>query len=104
MAFFRRRGGRERRPAVRWVPVAWPSHQPEAEMLAGLLAQAQIPAFIRRSQGVDVPDMLAGGPRVLLVPEELMLEARAILDPYEPIEDADLPPDPPGPDAPDTPQ
>jgi hypothetical protein len=73
-------------------------------MLAGLLAQAEIPALIRRSSGVDVPDMLAGGARVLLVPEELMLEARALLDPYEPIDDADLPPDPPVAGGPDPPQ
>ena len=32
---------------------------------------------------MDVPDMLAGGPRELLVPADRELEARALLDPIE---------------------
>lgn len=79
---------RRRRPPrpepVRWVRVGLASHQPEAEMLAGLLAELEIPVLVRRTT-VDVPDMLAGGPRELLVPADRELEARALLDPYEPI-------------------
>ena len=52
---------------TRWVPVAFARHQPEAEMLAGLLAELEIPCFMRRTT-IDVPDMMAGGPRELLVP------------------------------------
>lgn len=70
---------------MRWVRVAIARHQPEAEMLAGMLADLEIPALVRRTT-MDVPDMLAGGPRELLVPADRELEARALLDPLEPIE------------------
>jgi hypothetical protein len=62
------------------VRVALAMHQPEAEMLAQRLAQLDIPVLVRRTT-MDVPDMLAGGPRELLVPAERALEARALLDP-----------------------
>ena len=83
-------GRRRRRPAVpepeppRWVRVAFARHQPEAEMLVGLLAELEIPALVRRAT-IDVPDMLAGGPREVLVPADRELEARALLDPSEPL-------------------
>ncbi len=54
-------------------------------MLANLLAELEIPVLVRRTT-MDVPDMLAGGPRELLVPADRALEARALLDPMEPIE------------------
>ncbi len=69
---------------MRWVKVAFARHQPEAEMLAGLLAELEIPVLMRRTT-IDVPDMLAGGPRALLVPADRELEARALLDPAEPL-------------------
>ena len=62
------------------VRVAVASHQPEAEMLAAMLRDAGIPVMIRRTT-FDVPDMLAAGPRELLVPADRELEARAMLDP-----------------------
>lgn len=74
----------DRPPPVPWVKVAFARHQPEAEMLTGLLAELEIPALVQRS--LDVPDMLAGGPRSILVPADRALEARALLDPMEPIE------------------
>jgi hypothetical protein len=82
LSLFRRRTAppKARNP---WVKVAFARHQPEAEMLAGLLAELEIPVLVRRA--VDVPDMLAGGPRDLLVPADRELEARALLDPMEPI-------------------
>jgi hypothetical protein len=73
---------------VRWVRAAWARHQPEAELMAALLAQLEIPVYIRRGPGVDVPDMLAGGGRELMVPADRVLEARALLDPSLPLEDA----------------
>lgn len=79
----RRREPEEERPE--WVKVAFARHQPEAEMLASLLAQLDIPVLMRRTT-IDVPDMLAGGPRELLVPADRVLEARALLDPAEPLE------------------
>ncbi len=69
------------------MQVAFARHQPEAEMLAAMLAELEIPCLVQRA--VDVPDMLAGGPRRLLVPADRELEARALLDPFAPI-----PPDP----------
>ena len=75
---------RARPEPVRWVQVAFARHQPEAEMLAGLLAELEIPCVVRRTT-IDVPDMLAGGPRELLVPADRELEARALLDPFAPI-------------------
>ena len=81
MSVFRRRRAREPRPpAPEWVKVARAMHQPEAEMLAQRLAELDIPVLIRRTT-MDVPDMLAGGPRELLVPADRALEARALLDP-----------------------
>lgn len=73
-----------------WVKVAWAHHLPEAELLAALLRDAQIPVLIQRSPGFDVPDALAGGARHLLVPARHELEARALLDPYEPITPSDV--------------
>lgn len=84
MGVFGRRTRRPRAEATSWVPVAFARHQPEAEMLAGLLAELEIPVVVRRTT-IDVPDMLAGGPRELLVPADRALEARALLDPQEPI-------------------
>lgn len=77
------RRGRPRPEPVRWVRVALASHQPEAEMLAGMLAEIDIPVVVRRTT-MDVPEMLAGGPRELLVPADRELEARALLDPLPP--------------------
>lgn len=79
--FRRRRDPAPEGPAKqRLVRVAVAMHQPEAEMLAALLEQLGIPVLIRRTT-FDVPDMLAAGPRELLVPEDRALEARALLDP-----------------------
>ena len=75
-----RRRARDPAPEPRWTRAAVALHQPEAEMLAGLLADHGIPAMIRRTT-YDVPDMLAGGPRELLVPADRELEARELLAP-----------------------
>jgi Putative prokaryotic signal transducing protein len=68
---------------MRWVRVAFARHQPEAEMLANMLAELDIPVVVRRAT-IDVPDMLAGGPRELLVPADRALEAHALIDPVGP--------------------
>jgi hypothetical protein len=85
LRWLRRRDRGRRPPAVEWRPVAWARHQPEAEMLADILRQYGIPVYFRRAGGVDLPDYLAGGARVLLVPSDRLLEAHALLDPHEPI-------------------
>ena len=49
------------------VKVAYAANEPEADMIAGLLLEAGIPAVIQRARGFDVPDFLAAGPRDILV-------------------------------------
>lgn len=70
-----------RTPEVEWVRVAIAHNQPEAEMIQGLLADAGIPAYVRRMAGFDVPDYLAGGPRDIMVPAPRAREAHAVVDP-----------------------
>jgi hypothetical protein len=91
----RGRGGPRRAPHPPPVRVAVAMHQPEAEMLVAMLADAGIPAMARRTT-FDVPDMLAAGPREILVPAARELEARALLDPWP--EGGDAGPDAPYPD------
>jgi hypothetical protein len=91
VSLFRRRAREPRPPEPQWVKVAFARHQPEAEMLASWLRELDIPVLVRRTT-MDVPDMLAGGPRELLVPADRELEARALLDPLAPEPEADDPP------------
>src|SRR5918995_6851670 len=67
------------------VGVAGARHQAEAELIQGLLIEEGIPSMLRRTRGFDVPDMLAAGPRDVLVPasgaaaaREALLEAELI--------------------------
>jgi hypothetical protein len=60
----------------------------EAELMQGILLEEGIPSMLRRSGGFDVPDMLAAGPRDVLVPESGVEAARALLAP-----DGELPPE-----------
>jgi hypothetical protein len=83
MGLFRRRRRETGPEPPPWVRVAFARHQPEAELLASRLAELDIPVLVRRAT-IDVPEMLAGGPRELLVPADRELEARALLDPIEP--------------------
>lgn len=64
-----------------FVRVAVARNQPESELLLMLLRDAEIPACFGRTRGFDVPDMLAAGPRDILVPAHLELDARAVLQP-----------------------
>jgi pimeloyl-ACP methyl ester carboxylesterase len=67
------------------VRVAGAQHQAEAELIQGLLLEEGIPSLLRRTRGFDVPDMLAAGPRDVMVPasgaeaaRELLLEAEVV--------------------------
>jgi Putative prokaryotic signal transducing protein len=62
------------------VKVAFAQQQPEAEMIQGLLSEHGIPSMLRRAAGFDVPDFLAAGPREVLVAEELVEQAREVLE------------------------
>ena len=53
--------------------------QPEAEFIQMLLLEEGVPSTLRRSAGFDVPDMLAAGPRDVLVPESGLEAARQVL-------------------------
>jgi hypothetical protein len=61
------------------VRVAGARHQAEAELIQGLLLEEGIPSMLRRTRGFDVPDMLAAGPRDVLVPASGAPAAREVL-------------------------
>ncbi len=64
--------------------MAGASNLAEAEFIQSLLLEEGVPSLLRRSAGFDVPDLLAAGPRDILVPlsgadvaREVLLEGRA---------------------------
>ncbi len=61
------------------VRVAWARNQSEAEFIQGLLLEEGVPSVLRRSAGFDVPDMLAAGPRDIMVARSGMATAREVL-------------------------
>ncbi|MES1193079.1 MAG: hypothetical protein ABUM26_02060 [Solirubrobacterales bacterium] len=54
-------------------------NQAEAELIQGLLLEEGVPSMLKRSAGFDVPDMLAAGPRDVLVPRSGADVAREVL-------------------------
>jgi zinc-ribbon domain len=61
------------------VRVAGARNQAEAELIQGLLLEEGVPSMLRRSRGFDVPDMLAAGPRDVMVPASGAGPARDVL-------------------------
>jgi hypothetical protein len=61
------------------VRVAGARHQSEAELIQGILLEEGIPSMLRRTRGFDVPDMLAAGPRDVMVPQSGAAAAREVL-------------------------
>ena len=61
------------------VRVAGAHHQAEAEFIQGLLLEEGVPSMLQRSRGFDVPDMLAAGPRDVMVPQTGVEAAREVL-------------------------
>ncbi len=61
------------------VRVAGAMNQAEAEFVQGLLLEEGIPSTLRRTRGFDVPDMLAAGPRDVMVPASGHGPAREVL-------------------------
>jgi hypothetical protein len=59
--------------------VAAGRNQSEAELIQGLLLEEGVPSMLKRSAGFDVPDMLAAGPRDVLVPRSGAAVAREVL-------------------------
>src|ERR671932_2845790 len=61
------------------VRVVGAHNQAEAELIRGLLLEEGVPSALRRTRGFDVPDMLAAGPRDVMVPASGYAAAREIL-------------------------
>jgi len=61
------------------VRVATGRHQAEAELIQGVLLEEGVPSVLKRTRGFDVPDMLAAGPRDVLVPASGVDVAREVL-------------------------
>ncbi|HWJ41869.1 MAG TPA: DUF2007 domain-containing protein [Solirubrobacterales bacterium] len=61
------------------VKVAFARTEPEAEMLQGLLAEADIPSLLKRSAGFDNPEFLPSGPRDVYVSQAHAKRARQVL-------------------------
>jgi hypothetical protein len=59
--------------------VAAGRNQAEAELIQGMLLEEGVPSMLKRSAGFDVPDMLAAGPRDVMVPESGAAVAREVL-------------------------
>jgi hypothetical protein len=65
------------------VKIAQARHQAEAELIQGLLLDRGVPSMLRRTRGFDVPDMLAAGPRDVMVPSTGAMVAREALNAAE---------------------
>jgi hypothetical protein len=74
------------------VRVAVGRQLPEAELIQNLLLDEGVPSALRRTRGFDVPEMLAAGPRDVLVPASGVAVARDVLLQAEMISDAPPPP------------
>jgi hypothetical protein len=61
------------------VRAAGAQNQAEAEFIQGLLLEEGVPSTLQRTRGFDVPDMLAAGPRDVMVPASGYAAAREIL-------------------------
>jgi hypothetical protein len=61
------------------VRVVGASNQTEAEFIQGMLLEEGVPSTLRRTRGFDVPDMLAAGPRDIMVPASGYPAAREVL-------------------------
>jgi pimeloyl-ACP methyl ester carboxylesterase len=80
------------------VKVAGGRNQAEAELIQGLLLEEGVPSMLKRSRGFDVPDMLAAGPRDVLVPRsgadaarDALLQAELLEAPGDPRQAVDRP-------------
>jgi len=61
------------------VRVIGAMNQTEAEFIQGMLLEEGVPSTLRRTRGFDVPDMLAAGPRDVMVPASGHATAREVL-------------------------
>jgi hypothetical protein len=68
--------------------VAWANNQAEGEFIQSMLLEEGVPSLLRRTAGFDVPDMLAAGPRDVMVPASGVDVARETLLAAAVIEDS----------------
>jgi hypothetical protein len=61
------------------IRVAGGRNQAEAELIQNILLEEGVPSILRRTAGFDVPDMLAAGPRDVMVAESAAGVAREAL-------------------------
>jgi hypothetical protein len=61
------------------IRVAGGRNQAEAELIQNILLEEGVPSILRRTAGFDVPDMLAAGPRDVMVAESAASVARDAL-------------------------
>jgi hypothetical protein len=61
------------------VRVTGARQQAEAEFIQALLLEEGVPSMLQRTRGFDVPDMLAAGPRDVMVPASGAGAARDVL-------------------------
>src|SRR3954467_13120627 len=71
------------------IRVAGARHQAEAELIQGLLLEEGVPSLLQRTRGFDVPDMLAAGPRDVMVPQSGAPTAREVLMEAELVSDSE---------------
>lgn len=71
------------------VRVVGAANQTEAEFIQGMLLEEGVPSTLRRTRGFDVPDMLAAGPRDVMVPASGHAAARQVLLQAELVGDAE---------------
>jgi hypothetical protein len=64
----------------RVVKIAYARTQIEAEMIQGLLGEHGIPSMLKRAPGFDNPDFLSAGPHEVYVLEQVVEEAREVLE------------------------
>jgi hypothetical protein len=75
--------------------VAGAQNQAEAEFIQGMLLEEGVPSALQRTRGFDVPDMLAAGPRDVMVPASGFAVAREVLLQAEIVgEERPVPPPP----------
>jgi hypothetical protein len=62
-----------------WIKVAGAQNESEAEFIQGLLREEGVVSILRRTRGSDVPELLAAGPRDVLVEASRADIARDVL-------------------------
>jgi hypothetical protein len=76
--------GTRRTRDIDLIKVAYARSESEAELLQGLLREANVGSVLRRAPGFDVPEFLAAGPRHVLVAGSDVPTAQDVLREVDP--------------------